>query len=107
MSAAPTRPDEASAQAPTPSIGGRRLGRFMMQVLWPAFMMAIVAEGLFFSMVDPQELVIVGLHLADSREAAYTVGFFLFWLLFACSSGITYLLSHGMEELPPPRGNGS
>lgn len=85
-----------------PPIGSRRLGRFMMQVLWPAFLMAIVAEGMLFSMVDPQELVIVGLPLADSRDAAYTVGFFLFWALFACSSGITYLLSHGMHE--PPAG---
>jgi hypothetical protein len=51
-------------------IGDRRLGRFMMHVLWPAFVMSAVAEGVFFS-IPP----IVGLHLADSREAAYTVGF--------------------------------
>ena len=81
-------------------IGDRRFGRFMMQVLWPAFLMAIVAEGIFFSMVDPHELTIVGVHLADSREAAYTVGFFLFWILFSVSSGLTYLLSHGMGEPP-------
>ena len=53
-------------------IGDRRLGRFMMHVLWPAFVMSAVAEGVFFSMIDPHELTIVGLHLADSREAAYT-----------------------------------
>jgi len=104
MSTAPRQGEDRPADDATPANGGRRTGRFMMQVLWPAFLMAIVAEGLLFSMVDPHELVIVGLHLADSREAAYTVGFFLFWLLFACSSGITYLLSHGMEEPPaPPR----
>ena len=80
---------------------GKEITRFHA-IFWPAFLMAIVAEGVLFSMVDPQELVIVGLHLADSREAAYTVGFFLFWALFACSSGITYLLSHGMHE--PPAG---
>ena len=101
MSAAPTQREEAMDDD-RPPIGSRRLGRFMMQVLWPAFLMAIVAEGMLFSMVDPQELVIVGLPLADSREAAYTVGFFLFWALFACSSGITYLLGHGMHE-PPAR----
>lgn len=66
-----------------------------MQVLWPAFLMSIVAEGLFFSMIDPRELEIVGVQLADSREAAYTVGFFVFWILFSCSSGLTYLLAHG------------
>ncbi len=81
-----------------PPVGSRRFGRFMMQVLWPAFLMAIVAEGVLFSMVDPRDLVVIGLPLADSRGAAYTVGFFAFWALFACSSGITYLLSHGMDD---------
>lgn len=102
MSVAPPPSGRATTPEDRPRAGQRRLGRIMMQVFWPAFLMAIVAEGVLFSMVDPQELVIVGLHLADSREAAYTVGFFLFWALFACSSGITYLLSHGMHE--PPAG---
>ena len=81
-------------------IGDRRLGRVMMFVLWPAFLMSAVAEGVFFSMIDPQELNIVGLHLADSREAAYTVGFFLFWALFSICSGFTYLLA-GSSSQPP------
>ncbi len=81
-------------------IGDRSTGRFLMQVLWPAFLMAIVAEGLFFSMIDPIELDIVGLHLAASREGAYTVGFFVFWALFTASSGLTYLL--GQHSGRPP-----
>lgn len=79
-------------------IGERRLGRFMMQVLWPSFLMAAVSVGIVFSMIDPQELVFIGLHLADSREAAYTVGFFLFWGLFAASSALTWLLATGDEK---------
>lgn len=94
-----TMPDE-----PQP-LGDRRIVRFMMQVLWPAFLMAIVAEGIFFSLVDPRELGIVGTYLADSREAAYTVGFLLFWLLCACSSSFTYVLSHGIGEPPTRTGN--
>ncbi|MCX7272285.1 MAG: hypothetical protein NTV19_03600 [Burkholderiales bacterium] len=74
-------------------IGDRRAGRVLMHVLWPAFLMSAVAEGVFFSMIDPQELTVVGLHLADSREAAYTVGFFIFWVLFSICSALTYLLS--------------
>ena len=81
-------------------IGDRRTGRFLMQVLWPAFLMAIVAEGLFFSMIDPIELDIVGLHLAASREGAYTVGFFVFWVLFTASSGLTYLLGQHSGRSP-------
>ena len=30
-------------------IGDRRTGRFLMQVLWPAFLMSIVAEGIFLN----------------------------------------------------------
>lgn len=74
-------------------VNERPAGRFLMQVLWPSFLVAIVAEGLFFSMVDPQALTFIGITLADSREAAYTVGFLLFWVLFSLSSGLTWLLS--------------
>lgn len=79
-------------------IGDRGIGRFLMQVLWPAFLMAAVAEGVFFSMFDPLELDFVGLHLSASREAAYTIGFFVFWALFTASSGLTYLLGQGSER---------
>ena len=78
---------------PTP-IGEGRVGRFLMQVLWPSFLMAVVAVGLFFSMIDPQELMFIGIPIADSREGAYTVGFFLFWVLFALSSSLTWLLGN-------------
>lgn len=74
-------------------IGERPAGKVMMVVVWPAFLMAAVAEGLFFSMIDPHELAVVGQHLADSRAAAYTVGFFVFWAMFSISSALTYLLS--------------
>ncbi|MCP5267366.1 MAG: hypothetical protein H6934_14710 [Burkholderiaceae bacterium] len=72
----------------------------MMQVLWPAFLVAILAEGVVFSMVDPHELTIVGIHLGDNREAAYTVGFLIFWALSALSSGLTYILSRGDRQPP-------
>lgn len=84
---------------PAKPIGDRPLGRAMMFVLWPAFLMSAVAEGVFFSLIDPHELVVVGLHLADSREAAYTVTFFLFWALFSVCSGLTCLL---VSSTPPP-----
>ncbi len=76
------------------SIANRKPGRILMQVLWPAFLVAIVAEGIFFSMIDPQELDVVARFLSDSREAAYTVAFLVFWALFTLSSGLTYMLVH-------------
>lgn len=82
----------------------QRLAHVVMQVLWPAFLMAIVAEGILFSMIDPRELQIVADALRDSRVAAYTVAFFVFWALFAGSSGITYLLAHGVGSAERRRG---
>ena len=31
-----------------------------MAILWPAFLIAGVAEGIFFSLVNPQELYLLG-----------------------------------------------
>lgn len=76
----------------------QRIGHVVMQVLWPAFLMAIVAEGIFFSMIDPRELQIVTDWLRESRIAAYTVAFFVFWALFAGSSGITWFLARGVDS---------
>jgi hypothetical protein len=56
-----------------------------MLIVWPSFLAAGVAEVVFFTLFDPDELEI-------GRLAAYTVGFFLFWLLAATSSTLTCLL---------------
>ncbi len=81
--------------------GTPQAGRFLMQVFWPAFLMAAVGEGVVFSLVDPHELSVVGLHLADSREAAYTIGFFVLWALFSLSSALTWWLSNDAGGGPP------
>ncbi len=81
-------------------IGDRPLGRFLMQVLWPAFLVATVAEGVLFSLIDPHELVVVGLHLADSREATYTVGFFILWTLTSLGCGLTWRPVRGDPARP-------
>lgn len=70
-----------------------RLARAVFQVLWPSFLGAAMAVGVFFSAIDPLEIEFVGVHLADSREGAYTVGFFLFWMLFALSGAIIWYLA--------------
>ena len=61
----------------------------VIAVLWPSFLTAGVATVLFFTTFDPQVL------LADkswgdiSRLGAYTVGFFIFWLLTSVSCLLT------------------
>lgn len=68
------------------------LRTMLMIVLWPAFLMACVATGLFFSLVDPMELIILDARLKVNILGAYTIGFFIFWLLGILSSGLTALL---------------
>ena len=68
------------------------MARLMMVVLWPSFLVAIVAEGFFFSLFDPQDLALSGVHLEVSPLAVYTVGFFCFWAFCALASMVTCYL---------------
>jgi len=61
-------------------------------ILWPSFLVAGVAEVLFFTVFDPREL-------GASRPVAYTVGFFLFWALAAASSAFTCFLQKSAAEV--------
>jgi len=64
-----------------------------MQVLWPAFLGAAMTVGLVFSLIDPMQIDWVHMYLNDSREAAYTGGFILFWLVYALACGMTWFLA--------------
>ena len=65
-------------------------------VLWPAFICAGVATGVFFTFFDPISLLECEGEPPLSRMGAYTLGFFLFWLLCIASSAATsYFLSPG------------
>jgi hypothetical protein len=57
-----------------------------ISVLWPSFIMAILASGVFFSAFNPRDLVPFNLDIDISPLAAYSTGFFLFWLLALLSS---------------------
>jgi hypothetical protein len=75
------------------------LARRVMSVIWPAFLTAGMAEGVFFSLFDPLELQVFGAPLALSREAFYTLGFFWFWGLGIASSVLTIFLWHPALEV--------
>ena len=68
------------------------MSRLMMTVLWPSFLMAGISVGVVFSLVDPDTLVVQGKNLEASSVVIYTLGFFIFWILGAISSGLTALL---------------
>lgn len=67
--------------------------RFLMQVLWPAFIGAAVAVGVLFSLIDPDRVDSISVIIGGSRQAAYTVGFIVLWLLFSFACSITWFLA--------------
>ena len=71
----------------------------LMWVVWPAFLVAGVLEMLVFAMVDPQDLQWGGQPLELSRQAIYTVAFFVFWSLTLLASGMTALLAMTPSEV--------
>ena len=65
----------------------------LMWIAWPAFLMACGIEMLVFAVVDPEDLQWFGQPLAFSRQAVYTLAYFLFWILTMASGALTTLLS--------------
>jgi hypothetical protein len=64
-------------------------GRLAMKVLWPPFLVAGMAEGFTFSLLEPEQLT-----AAVAPLAVYTMGFFVLWAVCALASLLTaYLLT--------------
>jgi hypothetical protein len=74
-------------------------GQRLMWIAWPAFLVAAVLEMLVFALVDPSELHLSGFASGLSREAIYTVAFFVFWGFTLASSSLTTLLSMSPFEV--------
>ncbi len=71
--------------------------RSWIWILWPSFLVACLAEGLLFSFISPEDIIIFGRPVEVSQQAIYTIGFFMLWGISAISSALTYLM------LPNPR----
>jgi hypothetical protein len=69
-----------------------------MWIAWPAFLVAGVMEMAVFAVVDPADLQWFGSSLNWSREAVYTVAFFVFWVLAMASSALTMVLAMTPHE---------
>jgi hypothetical protein len=89
----------ASSNAALPEFaprGWRRWSRLLQNlvaILWPSFLAAMVASGIFFSHVDPIDLDDISTPMANfSRLGGYTIGFFFFWGAAAISSALSVLL---------------
>lgn len=70
-----------------------------MSIVWPAFLVAGVLEMLVFAFVDPQDLQWGAQQLSLSREAVYTLAFFVFWAITIAGSALTVMLSWNQADL--------
>ena len=69
-----------------------------VQILWASFLAAVVAQTLFFTVIDPQQLYFMGEEIHLSDRMTMTVGFFLFWLVCAVSSMLTLLITREVKD---------
>jgi len=80
----------------------------LIAILWPSFLVAGVANIIFTTLFDPLEILYRGEPLIEQRIAAYTIGFFVFWLLGIAASSLTCYFQRSAGEinrcpLPPPK----
>ena len=71
----------------------RPLAQKIGAILWPSFFSAGITTMVFFAFVDPlalRDITFPSLEL--SREAGYTMAFFLFWIATASSNLFTWIL---------------
>ena len=78
--------------------GGAVMQKIIL-VLWPSFWVAAVAEALFFTVVDPQQLYFFGSEVHFSPIATYSIGFLAFWVICAASSLATLFYERSPDEV--------
>ena len=67
-------------------------------ILWPSFVVADIANGLFFTFFDPADFTLFG-PFGLGRLTAYSTGFFILWALSAASSAFTVYLEHARHHI--------
>lgn len=73
--------------------------RELKAVIWPAFLVGGIAEGVFFTVINPRELYLLGEPVTYSPMATYSIGFFAFWSICAASSWLTGILLRSAAEV--------
>jgi len=83
------------AAEPAPQAAGsvRPFRERALLILWPAFLMAGVLDGLVFVIVDPSTLHWFGAEpFGGSASAVYSIAFLVFWSVISIAGAITHLL---------------
>lgn len=66
--------------------------RLLVAIAWPSFLVALVAEFVFFALVDPADLPLLGFSRPLPRGVVYTFGFFAFWTIGGLSAAFALYL---------------
>ena len=66
--------------------------RQIIWILWPSFLVAGIAEGLLFTVIHPDDILLFGEPIALSNEGVYTLGFLIIWLFCATSSALSFFV---------------
>lgn len=74
----------------------------VVAILWPSFVMAGVATVVFFAIFDPHDLVAPTWFPDLSRLGAYSIGFFLFWMLTASSCLLSCFFQRPIQRFNKP-----
>jgi hypothetical protein len=77
----------------------RSFSHRLLWVLWPAFLVAAVAELFFFAVFDPADLHLFGQPVEVGRMPVYTIGFLFFWAIGAAAAALTAFLQRSPFEV--------
>jgi hypothetical protein len=69
-----------------------------MLILWPSFLLAGVASGVVFALIDPLDVAIFG-YFRPERDVLYAAGFFFFWLIAGLSSMLTLYMLPTVQDI--------
>jgi hypothetical protein len=76
----------------------------LVAVFWPSFLTAGLATVLFFTAFDPVEISLcMGSEQPISRIGAYTIGFFLFWILTSSTCALTCYFQRPCHQPVTPK----
>ena len=73
----------------------------LVWILWPSFLVAALANALFFAVFDPQDLIAFGEPVSAGRMAVYSTGFFAFWLVTAASAALSRFFQKTSTQINP------
>jgi len=80
----------------------------VIAVFWPSFLTAGVATILFFTAFNPTEISLcLGQDRPISNVGAYSIGFFLFWILTSTTCALTCYFQRPCHRPAPGTGNSS